>query len=300
MHSTVHWLAGAALALSSAGLAQDKGATPAPATDVVGATAERERLIAQCSNHKFETTIVVDAAKNRTTKVKLCSEPGASDADWVKTLRAAIGQIEQRRMAPSAKTALIAELNAEIVRYQPPATTLGANAASSSAASPRPGGEIRAPAPTERFETSSLPPLTGRPATPPPAERFDVAALPPLASAPKAGPVAAPARPMAATIRCLERGESGAGMTCDFLRKDTVLAVRAVDGLEQGGRLRFVRRGDERGEVTLAALQPGAVARVRLPAELCTGVKTSKVELQLLAPGSSAVSARMGPYGLRC
>ena len=96
------------------------------------------------------------------------------------------------------------------------------------------------------------------------------------------------------------RGEGGAGMTCDFLQKDTVLAIRAVDGLDKGARLRFVRRGDERGEVTLAALQPGGIAKVRLPNDVCTGVKTSKVELQLLAPGSSAVSARMGPYGLRC
>ena len=32
----------------------------------------------------------------------------------------------------------------------------------------------------------------------------------------------------------------------------------------------------------------------------CRGVKATKVELALLAPKATSVSARLGPYGLRC
>src|SRR5689334_9555707 len=46
MKSTMFWLAGAALAVSTAAVAQD--AAKDKPDEVVGATAEREKLIAQC------------------------------------------------------------------------------------------------------------------------------------------------------------------------------------------------------------------------------------------------------------
>lgn len=286
-------LAYAALALPAVLSAQEKPAEEA--REVEGATAEREALIAQCSAYKFESVVVLDPARNRSTRVKLCSVPGASDAEWVKTLNAAIVQLEQRRMPGAAKAQLIEELRAEIAKFDPKAV---------------PGTPAPAPATgvaalnlpslsTERFETSTLPSLEPR-AAPLPTQRFEVATLPSLDPARKSTAAAAPARAMAFAVKCLEPGESGGGLTCDFLQKDTVLAIRAVNGLEDGGRLRFIRRGDERGEVELAAMEPGAVARVRLPADLCRGVKTSKVELALLAPKAATASARLGPFGLRC
>ncbi len=42
---------------------------------------------------------------------------GASDADWVKTLEAAVVQIEQRDMPPEARQKLIDELREEIAKF---------------------------------------------------------------------------------------------------------------------------------------------------------------------------------------
>ena len=80
-----------------------------------------------------------------------------------------------------------------------------------------------------------------------------------------------------------------------------MLAISAVQGLENGGTLRFLRRGEARGEALLAPMKVGQSARVRLPADLCKGITYSKIEIELLAPKSTgAVAARLGPYGLRC
>ena len=102
-------------------------------------------------------------------------------------------------------------------------------------------------------------------------------------------------------LKCLERGQTGAGGTCDFLESSSLLMVRAVEGVEDGGTLRFRRRGDVRGEVALPPMQAGQSIRVKLPAELCRGVANTKVEIELLAPKSNgAVAARLGQYYLRC
>jgi hypothetical protein len=250
---------------------------------VVGATPEREALIEQCNNHKFETMIEIDPVKKRSTRIKLCSNPGANDADWVKTLEAAIAELDGRRMAPSAKEELIALLRIEIAKYAKATPAISTPYAIGQAA-----GETPLTMPPERFETSTLPSLD-RPAKP---------------AGAAAGSVAAPseaAKPMAFTVKCLARGESGAGGTCDFLERNTTLVVRAVQGLEKGGTLRFKRRGEERGEVALNAMANGQSVRVKLPGELCKGVSGSKVEIELLPPGSrGSVGARVGPYGLRC
>ena len=90
-------------------------------------------------------------------------------------------------------------------------------------------------------------------------------------------------------------------MTCDFLRADTILLLKAQEGLEKGARIRFLRRGEPRGEVMVSALQKGQATKVRLPAELCRGVKSTKVEVELLPTDSRGrVAGRLGPYGLRC
>ena len=71
--------------------------------------------------------------------------------------------------------------------------------------------------------------------------------------------------------------------------------------MEKGSTLRFLRRGEPRGEVALAPLAAGKATRVRLPAEVCRGVAFTKVELELLAPGSKhGVSARAGPFEVKC
>lgn len=248
---------------------------------VEGATADRVAQIQACQGHKFDSMVQIDPVRNRSTRVKLCANPGSSDADWVKTLEAAIDQIEQRDMPAAAKDKLIAELRGEIAKFAPapkPAATAQAAPVYLS------GDAASLSEPAERFETSVLPPLT-----------------PKVAAKVSGAVAAAPQPPMRFRIKCLERGESGPGGTCDFFVADTILAVTAVEGLEGGGTLRFRRKGEERGEVRLAPLQAGQSIRVRLPGELCKGVSSSKVEIELLHPKSTGtVAARLGPFGLRC
>lgn len=258
--------------------------TSVPATPekvVEGATADRVAQIENCQGHKFDSMVQIDPVKKRSTRVKLCANPGSTDADWARTLEAAIAQIEQRDMPAAAKDKLIGELRTEIAKFAPVSKPL----ASAQAAPVYLSGDAASiAAPTERYETSVLPPLT-----------------PKVAAKSSAGIASAPQPPMRIRIKCLERGQSGPGGTCDFFVAQTVLVVSAVEGLENGGTLRFRRKGDERGEVRLSPLQVGQATRVKLPGELCKGVSSSKVEIELLAPKSAGtVVARLGPFGLRC
>jgi hypothetical protein len=258
---------------------------PAPDEKVVtGATPDRVAQVERCSGHKFESVIEIDPVKHRSTRVKLCANPGATDADWAKTLRAAIAQIEQRDLPPAAKDKLIGELKAELAKYAP-GSKLEVTRKSAPFATTDVDSSDSLIAPAERYETSTLPPLTPK----------------------KAAPIGAPAivsrpiKPMSIRIKCLERGEGGAGSTCDFFDRNTVLAVNAVEGLEGGGTLRFLRKGEAHGEATLAPMKAGQSIRVKLPTELCRSISYSKVEIELLGPNSAGMAAaRLGPYGLRC
>lgn len=282
-------IAATSLLMMAPALAQDSAApsprTAAPEKVVEGATPDRVAQIERCQGHKFDSLVEIDPVRKRSTRVKLCANPGSSDADWVKTLEAAVAQIEQRDMPAAAKEKLVGDLRSEIAKFakaskpampaQGAPFNLGGDAGTA-------GALI---SPTERYETSTLPPL------------------PPRKVAPTAtGAIASQAtRPMSIQLKCLARRESGPGATCDFFDRNTVLAVRAVAGLEDGGLLRFRRRGEAAGEATLAPMQAGQSTRVGLPAELCRGVASSKVEIELLSPKSAgAVAARLGPFGLRC
>jgi hypothetical protein len=110
-------------------------------------------------------------------------------------------------------------------------------------------------------------------------------------------PARPPAKPQL-TISCLDSGESGEGSPCTFLQGDTRLAIHADVDLAAGTKLRFLRRGDERGEVALAGLRQGQSIRARLPEQLCVGVSNSKIEIQVVS--SSQVVETFGPYKLLC
>lgn len=285
--------AAAALLTVVPALAQDSapappvmpGVTPSiPAAQentVEGATADRVAQIESCQGHKFDSVVQIDPVKKRATRIKLCANPGSTDADWAGTLESAIVQIEQRDMPAAAKDKLIGELRAEIAKFAPASKPLSIAQADPVFLS---GDAASLAAPTERFETSILPPLT-----------------PKVAAKPNSAVAFAPQKPMRIRIKCLEPGQPGPGGTCDFFVAQTVLVVSSVEGLENGGTLRFRRKGDDRGEVRLSALQDGQATRIKLPGELCKGVSSSRVEIELLAPKSTgAVAARLGPYGLRC
>ena len=276
----------AALLIASLGAAPLAGQEAAPAAPASSADA--------CPSFRFETVVVTDASQKRGSRVRLCADAGATEADWVKTLEDAIKQVREGSMPAVAKADLIGQIESEIARYRPrPAATGSLN--------------LNMPATTSSsgavtLGKDQLGNSGGVPEAP-----FAVSALPSL-DRPKPAPGASkadPPKPMVATVKCLSAGERGAGMTCDYFRKDTVLALRAVRGLEDGAVIRFLRRGEERGEVDLDRLAPGRTARVALPAELCRGVATSKVEIAILPPRSSKAFARgaagrLGPFGLRC
>ena len=271
----------------------DSAAAPAapaePEKTVEGATPGRVAQVERCQGHKFESMVETDPVKKRGTRVKLCANPGSSDGEWVKTLEAAIDQIEDRDMPPAARDKLIGELRAEVAKFAPASKP----ASNGVAIAPRPsvlfgdgpGANGMSIAPAERYETSTLPPLTPKKVT-----------------AAGGGAIAAQPKPrMGIRLKCLEPRESGSGSTCDFFVQNTVLAISAVEGLEKGGTLRFLRRGEVHGEAALAPMQAGQLARVKLPGDLCRGISYSKVEIELLGPGSGgAAAARLGPYGLRC
>ena len=102
------------------------------------------------------------------------------------------------------------------------------------------------------------------------------------------------------TVKCLSRGESGKGGSCDFFDKNTVLVMTAIAGLDDGATIRFLRKGEERGTVDIAALTSGQSRRVALPSDICKNISYSKVEIELVAPKATTPGGRLGPYGLRC
>jgi hypothetical protein len=246
-----------------------------------------------CPSFRFETVVVTDASHKRGSRVRLCANAGASEADWVKTLEDAIKQVRDGPMPAVAKADLISQIENEVARYRPKPQAGSINL-------DVPAGQ--SPVGAVTLGKDQLGSSTGLPEAP-----FAVSSLPSL-DRPKPAPGAAkaePSKPMVATVKCLSAGERGSGMTCDYFRKETVLALRAVRGLEDGAVIRFLRRGEERGEVDLDGLAPGRTARIALPAELCRGVATSKVEIAILPPRSSKAFARgaagrLGPFGLRC
>jgi len=262
-------LASPASVAGSQELAGAQGAT-VEETDTTAAA-----IVVDCSARKFETSVEIEKdGQKRRTRLKLCAAKDADDAAWAKTLEDAKAKIASHPdISEESKAKIAAELDAEIARIEK------GDKASTTLTSSGPLPVAQAP---------------GHAAYPPPPSAPAVAQNPSLAST---APARAPAKPRL-TIRCLEVGESGDGQRCISLERDTQLAIRADDDLAGGVSLRFLRRGDVRGEVALAAMRQGQVIRSKLPRQLCAGVASSKVEIQII--GSNQVVDTLGPYLLRC
>lgn len=261
-----------ATALTAAGAVAQDQANPTPPPEL-------KALAESCNARKFETTVeaMVNGTK-RTRKVKLCGKERQTDAEWAATLKDAAAKTRAGEgMSPAMKEAIIAAINGEISRIEAAGAAITLPAAVTPPAARPP-------------EYSVLPPI---PPAPPVATRTA-----------SSTPAAAPARPRL-TIRCAERGDRGEGDPCSFLERETVLTIRADEDLADGATLRFLRRGDVRGELTVARLRKGQMIRARLPAPLCAGVMNSKAEIQILGRGAGATAETrvvdtLGPFGLRC
>jgi hypothetical protein len=253
---------------------------PAAASAAAQSPPSKAKAAAESCAHKFETTVeaVVDG-KPRSTKVRLCGKQGQTDADWATTLKDAVAKVKANATMPQAmKDQITAALNAEVSKIE------AANRV-----------------------TTTLPVAVAGPAERPP----EYSTLPPLPTVPKVAtrvpgtaPAPAPKKPRI-TIKCVTPGQNSAGAPCFSLEKNTLLTIRADENLGAGNSLRFLRRGNLRGEVALAQMRQGQSLRSRLPAQLCSGVVRSDVEIQILARasgtnGAGQVVDTLGPYELRC
>lgn len=293
-----------ALLLAVPAAAQDR-AQPAPGTGS-GSTApspKLESLLENCDAHKFETMVdsVVDGQPHR-SKVKMCGKEGQSDADWIGTLKDAIAKLEANKNMPeSTREQIISAINAEIDRLN------GAEATIPNSDLP-PGRSTKSPPPLSNDYTL-LPPLkTTAPSPPrvlPPADEAALAASPstavpaPAAAAP--APVPPPAKPAMANPRlsfsCISPDYPGGG-PCVTISRDTIVTVKAPAAVAAGLGLSFVRQGESRAQIPLGAMRKGQTIRLDLPREVCSGVVTSEVTMQVV--GGGQVLDRQGPYLLRC
>jgi hypothetical protein len=229
-------------------------------------------IVADCNARKFETKAEIEKdGEKHIVKIKLCAAKDEDAAAWVKTLQDAKAKIaDHPEISQDSKARITAELAAEIARVEAgggSSTTTGV-----------------APAPTAT-------PL------PEPAASTSVSTAPAAIAEPAPALAQTPARPRL-TIRCLEQGERGEGGSCTGLERFTRLVIQADSDLVEGASLRFLRRGEMRGEVVLARMRQGQSTQVNLPPKVCAGVASSKVEIQIL--GSNKVVETLGPYLLRC
>lgn len=255
----------ATLAIIAAAPSPAQQETPASGETIGATDTEAARIVADCSARKFESSIEIDKdGQKRLTKFKLCAAKDSDDAAWVRTLQDAKAKIAGHPdISAESKASIARQLDVEIAKY-PEAT----------------------PPPVE-VATAVPPPAA---ATPPPATVTTVTPAPTVAKLGAAKP--------RLTIRCLEPGESGAGSSCGSLDRATRLQVSADADLGSGASLRFLRRGDRRGEVALAQMRQGELFRTKLPPELCAGVASSQVQIQVVT--SNQIVETFGPYKLRC
>jgi hypothetical protein len=99
------------------------------------------------------------------------------------------------------------------------------------------------------------------------------------------------------TFECIGSDFPGGG-PCVSLSRDTILAVKAGEPLINDVSLRFVRRGEARAEVSLGSLNKGQSVRLQIPREVCSGVVSSEINIEVARGGQ--VVDRQGPYLLRC
>ena len=253
-----------ALALAAGAVAPALAQEQPVESTVEGNDPEALKLVTDCDARKFET--VVEREENgekRSSKVKLCGKKGQTDEEWISTLKDAAAKIEANpKMPQAAKDQLAAALKAEIAKVESGAATSPATAAV----------EPPAPAPA--------------------------ASPPPVIAAAKAPTATKALKQPRLTIRCLAPGEKGGGSSCSILDRATLLSVQADGDLSGGTSLRFLRRGDAKAQLALSPMRQGEVFRSKLPPELCAGVASTKVEIQVM--GSGQVVNTLGPYSLRC
>ena len=251
---------------------------------------EARELLEDCSAHRFDTVIsaVVDGQLKR-SRLRLCGTKGQSDEAWIGTLRDSAAKIAiNNGIAPPMRSEMVKALNAEIASLE-----ARKGAASGSVGTGKFDLKPRAVPPAAKDAKTvynALPPLP-----------------PPVTVKTGAGPYVPPppiARPEL-DFECFSTASgSGEGPCIEFDRY-TVVVVRAKSPVAPGSLLRFVRDGEERGEVALGTLKAGQRQRFALPAGVCKGVVGGSLKIETLATPQGAKAAprvadELGPFNLRC
>jgi hypothetical protein len=295
-----------ATAVAIIGAAAAAQPTQAPVGSANSPPPEAAALLQSCSAHKLETVVQYTTAegKRRQSKVKLCGTEGQTDAQWAVTLRDAATKAKANAsLAPEAREQVVAAIEAEIAKVEEAVAKAGSTTTLTllrQAAGSTTPDTLGAPAGMPR-DYSALPPLPAPTAAAPAATP-----VPNVASTASTGTVVSAAPTLAAprvTIRCMLASDLGTAGPCSTIESDTKLAIRADEDLPAGLRVRFLRRGSDRGEVALAAMKQGQTLQVRPPSKLCAGVLRSRTEIEIVRAGlsgSSQAVQKLGPYELRC
>lgn len=280
------------------------------------------KLIQSCDAHKFETVVdsIADGQPHQ-SKVRLCGVQGQSDAEWIDTLRDAIKKLDANKEMPTAqRDQIVTAIKTEIARL----TILGAGPVL-----PRKGGSaIAAPQQSLSRDYATLPPFPAPPETAPSLEqgkvageeqaerrtlpgeiRKDFAKLPPMPSPlPATGTAPAPSilKPAVAprlTFGCDTPEDLSIDEPCAQFERETRVTVHAGEDIAAGTLLQFVRNDRPQAEVPLGGLRRGGVLRVALPAKVCSGFASGKLELRIMRDDGNGVPQPLsseGPYSLRC
>ena len=281
------------------------------------------QLMQSCDAHKFETIVhaIVDG-QPRDSKVRLCGIEGQSDADWIKTLKDAIGKLQANKdMASTVRDQIITAINGEIARI----SIIGSGAVSAATAERAPMPETQLsrdysslpplppplqtsipPEASVQAESDKLPPPRKTPAAPAPVER-DYAQLPPLPTTPAAVSPALTRPSLVSAVAprlsfgCDAPGEMTSDAPCADFERETMLTIHARDDVPAGTSLQFVRNDRSQAELPLDGLRRGGALRTALPAAVCRGFASGKLELRIVrGEGGSEVLSTDGPYSLRC
>lgn len=255
-------------------------------------TREERLLLQDCSAHRFETIVsaVVDGQLKR-SKMKMCGTPGQSDEGWIATLRDSAAKIAANDgVAKPMRVEMTKAINAEIARLSTGSAAATVNSSGSFTLKPRPG------AGTATRESAKPPAYASLPPLPPPVV---VKAVPGTYVPPP--PIVRPDL----NFECFSTGAGTGEGPCIEFDRYTVVVAQAKSALGPGASLRFIRDGEERGEVALGPLRKGQRQRIALPAEVCKGVVGGELKIEtMVVPQSTKTGARVadtqGPYNLRC
>lgn len=280
-----------------------------------------QKLMQSCDAHKFETVVdvIVDGQPHH-SKVKLCGVEGQSDAEWLDTLRDAIKKLEaNKEMPPAQREQIVTAIRAEVSRLSiitaGPRLPLPSRQAEAVPAQPLSRDYPTLPPLPTPIDGQALPVDKSSAALAAAAEQRGLRAtdnapqapVPPLRNQrPNSAPASAMAKAAAAPrlrFGCDTPGELTSDAPCAEFARDTVITVHAGDDLPPGTLLQFVRNDDPRAEVTLGGLRRGGTLRMPLPAKVCAGFASGKLELRVVDANEDGAPQPLvsdGPYVLRC